>query len=69
MPEVDESRVRLINIAEQLALLGSGGKVSPGQEDAFLGRFRAAYDHLSATVFTSAGPVRRRDKADLPPWK
>lgn len=68
--ESDEARIELIRTAQGLAELGGGGGVSAEKLDRYLERFRAIYDHLAATVFTTtaAGRDRRRD-ASTPPWE
>jgi hypothetical protein len=51
-------RVKLIEMARDIALAGTGAKeVSGGREVAFLRKFRAAYHYLAATVeATGASP-------------
>ena len=69
MAEYDQSRVELVKVARQLAEVGTAG-ASAGQEDRYLERFRAIYDHLAATVCSPprlAGSNRRGD-ASMPTW-
>ena len=64
----DDGRVTLIGMAEQLALVGSGGSIAPTRETRFLERFRAAYDYLAATVYSTPGSGRRGGAPELPGW-
>lgn len=69
MAELDASRVQLIQMAKELAELGTGSGPSAGNEDRYLERFRAIYDHLAATVFTTSGVgANRRGDASIPGW-
>lgn len=67
--ENEEPKVELIRMAQGLAEIGSGGGVSAEKIDRYLERFRAIYDHLAATVFTTTAAGRdRRGDASTPPW-
>lgn len=52
---MEDYRVRLIEIARELALLGTGSPMGPGDEARFLRRFRTIFQHLATTVETSGG--------------
>jgi len=54
---MEDYRIRLIDIAREIAMLGSGSPVGPGDEARFLRRFRTVYQHLASTVETSGGGV------------
>ncbi len=52
---MDDYRVKLIEIARELAGLPFGATVGAGDEDRFLRRFRTFYQHLAVSVETSSG--------------
>lgn len=52
---MEDYRVKLIEIARELAGMPIGQGVSAGDEQVFLRRFRTFYQHLAVTVETSAG--------------
>jgi hypothetical protein len=65
---MDDYRIRLIEIARELALLGSGTTLAVGDEARFLRRFRTIYQHLAATVETSGGGVTPNPMMGMDPF-
>jgi hypothetical protein len=64
---VEDYRVRLIQIAFDLATAGTG-RIDPGAQAAFLRQFRTIYRHLAATVETSAGGVEPSPMMGMDPF-
>ena len=52
---MEDYRVKLIDIARELAALPFGAGVGSGDEETYLRRFRTFYQHLAASVETSGG--------------
>jgi hypothetical protein len=52
---MDDYRVKLIDLANELAMLPFGAKVGTGDEERYLRRFRTYYQHLAVSVETSGG--------------
>jgi hypothetical protein len=65
---MEDYRVRLIDIARELALLGSGTPLGAGDEARFLRRFRTIYQHLAATVETSGGGTTPNPMMGMDPF-
>jgi hypothetical protein len=65
---MEDYRIRLIDIARELALLGTGTPLSAGDEARFLRRFRTIYQHLATTVETSGGGVTPSPMMGMDPF-
>jgi hypothetical protein len=65
---MDDYRVKLIDLAHELAQLGIGSSLGPGDEVRFLRRFRAIYQHLATTVETSGGGVIPNPMMGMDPY-
>jgi hypothetical protein len=65
---VEDYKVKLIQIAYDLAMAGTGGAVAAGDEARFLRRFRTLYQHLAATVETSGGGVEPNPMMGMDPF-
>ena len=64
---MDDYHSRLIQIAFDLAT-GGTGRVEPGEQVAFLRRFRTIYRHLAVTVETSGGGTEPNPMMGMDPF-
>lgn len=65
---MEDYRVTLVQMAREIAMLPFGPSLSGGDEQRFLRRFRAIYQHLAITVETSGGGATPNPMMGMDPF-
>jgi len=65
---MDGYHVKLIEIADELARIGMGSSIGPGDEQRYLRRFRTIYQHLATTIETSQGGTVANPMMGMDPY-
>jgi hypothetical protein len=65
---MEDYRVKLIEMARDIAMLPFGASIPSGEEQRFLRRFRTIYQHLATTVETSGGGTTPNPMMGMDPF-
>jgi hypothetical protein len=65
---MEDYRVKLIQIAYDIATATTNGSVAAGDEARFLRRFRTVYQHLAVSVETTGGGVEPNPMMGMDPF-